>query len=262
MTVGESAGTLQAMYLDAVELRDFYNGPLGLLARRMIRRRVRELWPNLRGQSLLGLGYAVPYLRLYRGEAERVIAAMPAQQGVLHWPPEGPNTSLLVDEAELPFEDASIDRILLVHTLETSEQRAAMMAEAWRVLAGNGRLLAVAPNRRGLWARFDHTPFGHGQPYTVSQLSRVLRDGRFTPTRTMHALFAPPYTSGLVIRSAAALEQIGHRWFTTFAGVVMIEAQKEVYAVRRDRKQVLARARALLPGRNPAPATVRRETAD
>lgn len=240
------------MFLDVVELRDFYEGHLGLLARRMIRRRVRELWPNLRGQSLMGLGYPVPYLRPYRGEAERVIAAMPAQQGVLHWPSDSPNLSVLVDEGELPLEDSSIDRILMVHALETTEQRAAMMAEAWRVLSGNGRLLAVVPNRRGLWARFDHTPFGHGQPYTVSQLSRVLRDGRFTPTRTQHALYAPPYTSGLVIRSAPAVEQVGLRWFTRFAGVVMIEAQKEVYAVRRNRTRVLARARALLPSGRPA----------
>ena len=93
----------------------------------------------------------------------------------------------------------------------------------WRVLAANGRLLVVAPNRRGLWARFDHTPFGHGQPYTTGQLSRLLRDSRFTPTRTESALFAPPYTSSLIVRSAPAIEQIGKRWFTTFAGVAVIE---------------------------------------
>jgi len=247
------------MFVDAVELRDFYQGHLGLLARRMIRRRVRELWPDLRGRSLLGLGYAVPYLRLYRGEAERTVAAMPAQQGVLHWPPEGPNASVLVDEGELPFEDASIDRILLVHALEVTEQRAAMLAEVWRVLAGNGRVLVVVPNRRGLWARFDHTPFGHGQPYTLSQASRVLRDSRFTPTRTAHALFAPPRAASLVIRSAPALEQIGHRWFTTFAGVVMIEAQKEVYAGNRERSRWPARARALLPVPRPTPVPARRD---
>ena len=48
--------------------------------------------------------------------------------------------------------------------------------EIWRVLSGNGRLLVIAPNRRGIWARFEHTPFGHGRPYTSSQLYRLLRD--------------------------------------------------------------------------------------
>ena len=242
------------MFNDAIDLRDFYDAPLGHLARRMIRRQVRDLWPDLRGQSLLGLGFAAPYLRPFRGEAERVLAFMPAQQGVLHWPPEGPNLSALVDEGELPLEDASIDRIVVVHALEGTEQRAAMMAELWRVLAANGRILFIVPNRRGLWARFDHTPFGHGQPYTVGQLSRLLRDNRFTPTRTVNSVFTPPYVSGLLIRSAPAIERIGDRWFKTFAGVVMIEAQKQVYAVRQDRKRVLARARDLITAPRPTPA--------
>lgn len=244
------------MFSDAVDLRDFYDAPLGHLARRMIRRQVRELWSDLRGQSLLGLGFATPYLRPFRGEAERVLAFMPAQQGVLNWPPEGPNLSALVDEGELPLEDASVDRIIVMHAVEGTEQRAAMMSELWRVLAANGRILFIVPNRRGLWARFDHTPFGHGQPYTVGQLSRLLRDNRFTPTRTVGSVYTPPYTSGLLIRSAPAIERIGDRWFKTFAGVVMIEAQKQVYAVRRDRKRVLARARDLItvPSPTPAPA--------
>ncbi|MFX4220199.1 MAG: class I SAM-dependent methyltransferase [Thalassobaculum sp.] len=242
------------MFSDAVDLRDFYDFPLGHLARRMIRRQVRDLWADLRGQTLLGLGFATPYLRPFRGEAERLLAFMPAQQGVLHWPPDGPNLTALVDEGELPLEDSSVDRIVVVHALEGTEQRAAMMSELWRVLAANGRILFVAPNRRGLWARFDHTPFGHGQPYTVGQLSRLLRDSRFTPTRTVTSVYTPPYTSGLLIRSAPAVERVGERWFTTFGGVVMIEAQKQVYAVRRDRKRVLARARDLISAPRPVSA--------
>ncbi|MDF1794026.1 MAG: methyltransferase domain-containing protein [Thalassobaculaceae bacterium] len=247
------------MFSDAVDLRDFYDAPLGHLARRMIRRQVREMWPDLRGQALLGLGFTTPYLRPFRGEADRVLAFMPAQQGVLHWPPEGPNLSALVDEGELPLEDASIDRILVVHALEGTEQRAAMMSELWRVLAANGRILFIAPNRRGLWARFDHTPFGHGQPYTVGQLSRLLKDSRFTPTRTVNSVYTPPYTSGLLIRSAPAIERVGERWFTTFGGVVMIEAQKQVYAIRRDRKRVLARARELISSPRPRPVSAPRD---
>ncbi|MBM3571429.1 MAG: methyltransferase type 11, partial [Alphaproteobacteria bacterium] len=79
------------MHTDVVDLRDFYASSLGQLARRMIRRRMRELWPDVTGLTLLGLGYATPYLRALHGQAERVVALMPASQGVLTWPPEGPN---------------------------------------------------------------------------------------------------------------------------------------------------------------------------
>jgi hypothetical protein len=52
--------------------------------------------------------------------------------------------------------------------------------------------LVIAPNRRGIWARLDRTPFGSGRPYTMSQLSRLLRDEQFTPVGTGTALFIPP----------------------------------------------------------------------
>ena len=79
------------MFIDIVDMRDFYDGRLGQMARLMIGRRVRALWPDLRGLRLMGLGFATPYLRPYLAEAERVAAIMPAPQGVLPWPPEGPN---------------------------------------------------------------------------------------------------------------------------------------------------------------------------
>ncbi len=77
------------MWTDAVELRDFYASPLGGVANRMIGRCIRDFWPTVRGGRVLGLGYATPYLDTFRPEADRVIAAMPAAQGVLHWPANG-----------------------------------------------------------------------------------------------------------------------------------------------------------------------------
>jgi SAM-dependent methyltransferase len=218
------------MYVDVVDLRDFYETRLGQVARRMIRRRIRLIWPDLRGMRLLGLGYATPYLRLFRDEAERSIAVMPSSQGVLSWPREGPNAVALADEGELPLQDYSIDRVLLAHGLEYSQQVRPLLKEIWRVMAGGGRLLVVTPNRRGIWARIDRTPFGQGHPYTPSQLSRVLREADFTPERVSTALFVPPNGSRMMLRSAAAIEQIGERWFTTFAGVSVVEASKQIYA--------------------------------
>ncbi len=219
-----------AMWTDAVDLRDFYSSTLGQVARRMIRRRLRQLWPDVAGESILGIGYATPYLNSFRGEAGRVLAAMPAAQGVLHWPSEDAGLTTLVDEMEMPFPDLSMDRVLLIHALECAEQVRPMMREVWRVLAGSGRLLVVVPNRRGIWARIERTPFGHGLPYTPGQLSRVLRDNLFTPSESHRALFVPPVYSRMILSSAPAWEQIGQRAFKTFSGVVMMEAVKQIYA--------------------------------
>ena len=231
------------MASDVVDLRDFYRSVLGQVARRMIRRAIQRVWPELRGMRLLGIGYATPFLSALSGDTERTIAVMPATLGVLRWPAEGGNLVSLADEGELPFADYSIDRVVLVHAIETSDEVRAMLKEIWRVLAGGGRVLVVAPNRRGIWARLDRTPFGSGRPYTMSQLSQLLRDEQFTPIGSDTALFIPPATSRVMLRSAAAWERIGKRWFPTFAGVLMVEATKQIYAkpaaVRAPRRRLV-----------------------
>src|SRR5215472_17582837 len=225
------------MSSDVVDLRDFYRTGLGQVARRMIRGAIRRLWPDLHGMRLLGIGYPTPFLGVGLPETERTVAVMPAALGVLDWSPDGRNLVALANEGELPFADYSIDRVLLVHALETSEQVGPMLKEIWRVLAGGGRLLIIVPNRRGIWARLDRTPFGSGRPYTMSQLSRLLRDELFTPVGSETALFIPPLRKRMILRAAPACERIGKRWFPTFAGLVLIEATKQIYA-----KPVAARA--------------------
>ena len=164
---------------DVIDLRIYQTG-LGQVARRMIRRAIRVIWPDLHGIRLLGMGYATPFLSAISAETQRTVAMMPASQGVLGWSPDGGNVVALAEEGELPFADYSIDRVLLVHALEERGGRAAAEGNLAR-LAGGGRLLIVAPNRRGIWARLDRTPFGSGRPYTMSQLSHLLREELFTP---------------------------------------------------------------------------------
>lgn len=235
-----------AMWTDVIDLRDFYASSLGVMAQRLISRRLRLMWPDLTGQRLMGLGFATPYLRPFLAEAERVIAIMPARQGVLAWPTDGPNKCAIAEEIELPLPDRSIDRILLVHAVESAEQTRAMMRELWRVLADGGRLIAVVPNRRGIWARLEGTPFGNGRPYTPSQLSHLLRDNLFTPIQQSHALFMPPTTSRPLIRLAPAIEKAG-KWLQSFAGVTIIEASKQIYAATGVREAKPSRSYLPLP---------------
>src|ERR1700745_3131150 len=129
------------MSSDVIDLRDFYRTGLGQVARRMIRDAIRRVWPDLRGMRLLGVGYPTPFLTAISAETERTVALMPASLGVLGWAPEGRNLVTLADEGELPFADYSIDRVLLVHALETSEPVGSLLKEICLVLAGGGRLM-------------------------------------------------------------------------------------------------------------------------
>jgi SAM-dependent methyltransferase len=219
------------MHRDVIDLREFYETSLGQVALRVLRQRIREFWPDLGGQSVLGIGYATPYLRPFLSDAERVVALMPATQGVIFWPQEGPGLVSLADEANLPFDDLSFNRVLIMHGLEGTEHSRPLLREIWRVLAGGGRLLIVAANRSGLWARTERTPFGHGSPYSASQINRMLRDNLFVPERSANALYIPPVHSRFLLSTAPAWEKFGDRWFSTFAGVTIVEATKQIYAV-------------------------------
>ncbi|MEE8172402.1 MAG: hypothetical protein V3T62_05680, partial [Alphaproteobacteria bacterium] len=131
--------------------------------------------------------------------------------------------------------------------LELSEELHPMMAEIWRVLRPQGRLLAVVPNRRGLWARIERTPFGHGHPFTGGQLSRLLRDNGFVPLRQKMTLYVPPTRSRMVLRMSGLWQKLGQRFARPFGGVLLVEAEKEIYQAqpvgKRVRHKVLAPVR-------------------
>src|SRR5512137_393075 len=103
------------MSLDVVDLRNFYAQRLGTVARRFIARGIRARLADTRGMRVLGIGYPIPYLGLFREEAERCLAFMPAAQGVVQWPSHRPSLAALVDDCDLPLTDAAVDRVLLVH---------------------------------------------------------------------------------------------------------------------------------------------------
>ncbi len=239
--------------MDVVDLRNFYSQQLGIVARRFVSRGIRARWSDTRALRVLGVGYATPYLGLFREEAERCLALMPAAQGVVRWPSTRPALAALVEEDELPLTDSAVDRVLLVHALEMSSDPAELLREAWRVLAAGGRLLAVVPNRRGLWARMDTTPFGQGRPYSRTQITQLLRDTWFTPTGWGDALYVPPIPRGWFLRSAVAWERTGATLSAPFAGVHIVEATKQVYRAipaRRERRRLVP---ALQPVLAPSP---------
>ena len=218
------------MVPDAHAAAEFYATRQGALAARLLRERLAQMWPSLAGLSVLGVGYAGPYLRSWREEAARCLALTPVQLGTARWPAAGLNLACSAEEDALPFPDLCFDRILLVHGLEAAENSRRLLREVWRVLKDDGRLLIVAPNRRGMWAHLESTPFGQGQPYSAGQVGRLLASSLFRVERRDTALYVPPLKSHLVLRAAWLMERGGRRIAPRFGGVTITEAVKDVYA--------------------------------
>lgn len=236
------------MRVDVLALQRFYASPLGAAAQRAIARRLQALWPSGEGLDVLGLGYATPFLEGFRPKARRAIALMPAAQGAEHWPAEGTSLAVLSEETRLPFMDAVFDRVLMVHALEEAVAAHAMLRDVWRVMAPEGRLVVVVANRWSLWAQSDATPFGHGRPYSRSQLSALLTDAMFEPVVSARALYAPPSGWRPFVAAGDAFERVGELLWPAQGGLLLMEAVKRLYAstARSEGRVLLAKAPARL----------------
>ena len=215
---------------DVIMLRQFYATPFGEGVHALINASLKHLWPSTKGESILGIGYCSPYLEQYVDDSNAVMVCMPANQGAAYWPAAGSNRVFLAHESELPIPENSINRILLVHSIENSEQLVGMIKEAYRVLTPGGRILAIVPNRLGWWSRSPRSPFGYGRPFSMMQLRELFSEQDLTVTRSNSAVFIPPTHMRLLWRFAKKIEIVGKILCPFIGGVLLIESEKQLYA--------------------------------
>lgn len=244
------------MHLDVQDLRNFYyRSSLGRAVQRAIRDQITDRWPDAHGQTVVGYGFAVPLLRPYLKESRRVIGLMPGPQGVMPWPAGIPNVSVLCHETMWPIETGRVDRLIMMHGLETSEDPGAVLDEAFRVLGPGGKLMLIVPNRAGLWVRTDHTPFGFGRPYSLGQVETQLQVHNFMPSFHCGALHFPPWQTRFWLKTAGLLERAGNRLSNVLtSGVLVIEAEKRVHMPIDRGSPVAERPLKVLGGLRPADA--------
>lgn len=234
---------------DVARVIAFYKSPLGRIVRALVREQVMELSGDVRRLRVLGLGFATPYMRFSLDKAERVLAFMPAKMGASAWPRESASHTVLVDPLEMPLNDAAIDLTVAVHAFEHVADAEELMRELWRITAPNGRLVVVVPRRRGMWAQWDNTPFGAGNPFSGPQLDKLLRDHSFVPEIWRDALYLPPIEHALALKSTRFFERAGRLFGPTFSGVICVRAKKELFPAvpRRKREERFVRVPALVP---------------
>ncbi len=226
------------MVLDITHLRDFYTTPLGHITQKLVadglkrqlsRMSRKRVATPLDHRAILGLGYVHPYLDTSQSEGERVLICTGANQGALRWPETGPYSAVLGDFVTLPFPDNFFDEIIMIHALEFSQKPNIFLENVWRILAPTGHVILVVPNRRGLWARMETTPFGYGQPYSRSQLSLILRDALLVPEEWSELLYGIPLHHKLCVRSMVFWERFGQALRLPSGGVLLVTATKHLY---------------------------------
>lgn len=217
------------MVVNIIALRSFYASLLGQRVQQTISGALKRSHRVSAGERIMGLGYAIPYLEPLARKAERCFAFMPARQGACLWPSAENVATALVFEEDLPLPDASVDRIIMVHALEHTENAEETMRELWRVLMPNGRLSLVVTNRQGFWAHSEYTPFGNGEPYSRAQLRSLLEHSSFFcgPVReALHFLPRKNWRSGTI---SSFYEKAAQRFFPFLGGVLVVEAHKRLY---------------------------------
>lgn len=223
------------MHLDVIDLRAFYyRTKLGRITQHVLQDELRRLWPRTAHMTVAGFGFAAPFLRPFLSDARRVMALMPAQQGVMPWPQGMANRSVLVEETNWPLAARSVDRLIIAHGLETCERADALMEEVHRVLSPDGQVIFIVPNRAGMWARSEATPFGVGRPYSFGQVEQLLRGHGFICERHSAALYTPPSHKRFWLRTDRLWEGLGRRLDAQMlAGALLVEASRQVYATPR-----------------------------
>lgn len=233
------------MYRSIYDFKDFYNTPIGKLVLRVLRRRVRQYWNSAKDLRVVGIGYTQPFLDMFEHDSERVVSLNGAGMGTYPWPEGKSNLSALVEETDLPIETNSVDRVLVIHSLEFAELPNTNLQEIYRILKSNGRLLIVTPNRRGLWSRAEWSPFGHGVPYSGEQLRHMLRENMFVYERSGTALFIPPIRANIIQKIFEFCETVFPFVFSAIGGVHIVEASKQIYSgiLQSNENRVIIRAR-------------------
>ena len=233
------------MRLDVIELKEFYSGTeLGRATKELINRVLKAKIDTDAGSLTIGFGFACPFLenKFKESENKDILLFMPSEQGVISWPKKSKSVSALVDEVSWPVNTSSADLILISHGLEVSDNQDLLLQEVRRVLKDSGKLVILVPNRTGFWARSDITPFGYGKPYSISQLTSLLRKNQFQVDSITPNLYGFPAKGGYWLKSLFLWEKLGRKLNSFFlGGLLVVEARKDIYAVKKVKSSKVSR---------------------
>lgn len=161
-----------------------------------------------------------------------------------------PNIALVTDAAALPFPAASLDLVVLPHTLELSADPHHVLREVERVLVPEGRVVISGFNPNSLWGfrqtrarladRFGLRCFGWSDLYLPEagefigpwRLRDWLRLLSFEVESEQFGCYSPAVRSEPWLQRMAWMDRAGARWWPIFGAVYFFVAVKRVRGMR------------------------------
>ena len=198
----------------------------------------------------------------------------PPRDGLSTQPASEP-VSLFCEFDALPFPDASVDLVVLPHSLELARDPHQTLREVERVLVPEGRVVIAGFNPTSLWGLRQRAGrmrrgmgLGHDEGLYLPRAGEFigywrLRDwlrllgfeveiGRF-------GCYRPPFESDRWLQRFAWMDPVGDRWWPVLGGVYFVVAVKRVRGMRlvglvKDQRRKAKAAPAVVANKEPAEA--------
>ena len=230
------------MSWDVTDTDNYYRTPEGVLVADILAADLNHQYSSGRMRTLadtedqLAVGYPFP---LYFPDQPLPPVFMLAETGVLAWIRGKDVITACVDSESFPCATDVFEQVFVSHALEYVANKAGFLAEIWRCLKGEGKLVMIVPHRRSLWALSDKTPFGQGTPFSRRQLKLILEQAGFEQIQIKHSLYMPPFGTRLPVAMRRRFHMIGRIGWAMFGGVLIASAKKRLYSTHQQPSHAL-----------------------
>jgi len=212
------------------DLRQWYRTALGIHLQQREQELLGQVLPNLFGYHLLQVGRPMEsdLLATSRITHRMVMGDMSSPSG------SGEGESFFSQSDQWPIASASLDVILLPHTLEYVDRPHEVLREAERALIPEGHLLILGFNPwsqfgvRRLFSGWRNVSPWSGHFYSTLRLKDWLALLGFDTVLARHYFFRPPLQNERIMRRLCALERAGERFCPPLGGGYLLLAKKRV----------------------------------
>ena len=207
-------------------------------------------WEQAEFDQAVGDIFGYHALQLGLPELQTLAAnRMPHQWLALNEPPAGGpgprRAALVADFAALPFEEHSLDLVVLPHSLELNVDPHATLREVERVLVPEGKVVISCLNPSSLWGLrqrrahlYRRLGFGElflpdaGEFIGHRRLRDWLRLLSFEVESSSFGCWRPAMTSEKWLDRWDWMDSLGERWWPIFGAVYFIVAVKRVRGIK------------------------------